>query len=97
MASEQTDQDGTSANEEKASGADVVEAPEGKFPKDAEGFDGSSVEEILKDREERLNPDNRPENTEVSNAGREFNIEKGMFTDEPGFEDADEQFTAEDP
>jgi hypothetical protein len=74
-----------------------VEAPEGTFPADAKGFDGTPVEQILKEREERLDPENRPENTEVSNAGREFNIEKGMFTDEPGFEEAEEQFTAEDP
>ena len=75
----------------------VVHAPEGDFPADAKGFDGSPVEEILKDREERLDPENRPDNTEVSNAGREFNIAKGMFTDEPGFDEAEEQFTAEDP
>lgn len=76
---------------------DFVEAPEGRFPADARGFDGTPIEQILEEREERLDPENRPPNTEVSNAGREFNIEKGMFTDEPGFEEAEEQFTAEDP
>ncbi|MEZ0577951.1 hypothetical protein [Nocardioides sp. MH1] len=76
---------------------DEVHAPEGKFPADAKGFDGTPVEQILKERDERLDPDNRPENTEVSNAGREFNVAKGMFTDEPGFDEAEEQFTAEDP
>src|SRR4051794_3434102 len=75
---------------------DVIETPEGKYPSDAKGFDGSSLEEILKEREERLDPDNRPENTEVSNAGREFDGEKGMFTDEEGFDEAEKKFTLDD-
>lgn len=74
-----------------------VEAPEGTFPADAKGFDGTPVEQILQERDERLDPENRPDNTEVSNAGREFDIAKGMFTDEEGFDEAEEQFTAEDP
>jgi hypothetical protein len=76
---------------------DEVEAPEGTFPADAKGLDGPPVEQILKERDERLDPDNRPDNTEVSNAGREFHVAKGMFTDEEGFDEAEEQFTAEDP
>ncbi len=75
---------------------DVIETPEGEYPPDAKGFDGSSLEEILKDREERLDPDNRPENTEVSNAGREFDGEKGMFTDEEGYDEAEKKFTLDD-
>lgn len=61
-------------------------------PPDGVGYDGSPVEEILRDREERLKPENRPENSEVSNAGREFDDEKGMFTDEPGYEDAPKKY-----
>jgi hypothetical protein len=75
---------------------DKIETPEGEYPSDAKGFDGSSLEEILKDREERLDPDNRPENTEVSNAGREFDGEKGMFTDEEGYDEAEKKFTLDD-
>ena len=75
---------------------DVIETPEGEFPSDSKGFDGSSVEEILEDREERLAEENRPENSEVSNAGREFDGEKGMFTDEEGFDEAEKKFTLDD-
>ena len=92
---QQESQDG--AEERVKVEGDEVEAPEGTFPADAKGFDGTPVEQILKERDERLDPDNRPDNTEVSNAGREFNVAKGMFTDEDGFEEAEEQFTAEDP
>ena len=75
---------------------DVVEIPEGEFPPDARGFDGASLEEILKDREERLSEENRPENSEVSNAGREFDGEKGMFTDEEGYDEAEKKFTLDE-
>lgn len=75
---------------------DVVHAPEGDFPADAKGYDGAPVQEILKDREERLDPENRPDNTEVSNAGREFDGEKGMFTDEPGFDEAEKTYSLDE-
>jgi hypothetical protein len=39
------------------------------------------VEKIEKEREERLDPDNRPENAEVDNSDREFDTEHGEFTD----------------
>lgn len=92
------DDEKTESGSDAESSADgkKVEAPEGTFPADAKHFDGTPVEQILKEREERLDPDNRPENTEVSNAGREFDVAKGMFTDEPGFEEAEEKYTAEE-
>ena len=66
--------------------------PEPDYPKDGKGLDGTPVDEILEERDERLDPDNRPENSEVSNAGREFDDEKGMFTDEDGYEEAEKKF-----
>jgi hypothetical protein len=77
---------------EQAQDAEPDDDPAEDYPPDAVGFDGSPVEEILADREERLDPDNRPENSEVSNAGREFDSEKGMFTDAPGYDQAEKQF-----
>ena len=56
------------------------------------GFDGSTLEEIERDRAERLDPANRPENSVVDNSGRSFDAEKAMFTDEPGYEDAEKVF-----
>lgn len=83
-------------DDREQSGENVVKAPEGEFPADAEGFDGTPVEQILAEREERLDPKNRPEGTEVSNAGREFDGEKGMFTDEPGFEQAEKKYSLDE-
>src|SRR5688500_13845873 len=97
--SEQGRQFGRDAEDEREradEADDVVETPEGEFPADAKGFDGSPVEEIVKDREERLAEENRPENAEVSNAGREFDGEKGMFKDEDGFEEAEKKYSLDD-
>lgn len=61
-------------------------------PPDGVGYDGTPVEQIQKERAERLAPENRPENSEVDNSHRDFDEEKGMFTDEPGYEDAPKKF-----
>ncbi len=52
--------------------------------------DGTPTEELMVQRRERL--DNRPDNAEVDNSGREFDAEKAMFTDEPGYETAEKKF-----
>ncbi len=44
------------------------------------------------ERERRLDPDNRPENVEVDNTQRDFDVEKGLFTDSEGYEQAEERF-----
>ena len=56
------------------------------------GADPEDQEEIEAEREERLDPDNRPEVAEVDNTGREFDAEKGMYTDTDGYEQAEEKF-----
>ena len=61
-------------------------------PPDGVGYDGTPVDEIERDRAERLSVENRPPNSEVDNSGREFDAEKAMFTDEPGYEDAPKIF-----
>ncbi len=48
--------------------------------------------EVGAEREDRLDPDNRPDEVEVDNTDREFDEEKGMFTDSPGYEEAEEKF-----
>lgn len=55
-------------------------------------LDGTPVEEIEEERRRRLAPENRPENTEVDNTDRDFDVEKGMFTDDPGYEDAPKKY-----
>ena len=39
------------------------------------------LEAIEEEREERLDPDNRPDNAEVDNTDRDFDVVKGQFTD----------------
>jgi hypothetical protein len=59
----------------------MTESPEEQSPEDVEA-----------ERERRLDPDNRPDNVEVDNTQREFDPEKGMFTDDDGYEEADSKF-----
>ena len=56
------------------------------------GADPADEEEIEADRQERLDPDNRPDEVEVDNTDRDFDPEKGLFTDSEGYEQADEKF-----
>ena len=54
--------------------------------------DQQDPEEVERERRERLDPENRPEEAEVDNTDREFDEEKGMFTDSEGYEQAEERF-----
>ena len=56
------------------------------------GADPEDKEEIEEEREKRLDPDNRPDNAEVDNTDREFDPKKGMFTDDEGYDQAEEKF-----
>ena len=56
------------------------------------GADPEDAEEIEAERQERLDPDNRPDGVEVDNCDRDFDVEKGMFTDSEGYEQAEERF-----
>jgi hypothetical protein len=49
-------------------------------------------EDVEAERERRLDPDNRPDNVEVDNTQRDFDAEKGMFTDDEGYEEAEPKF-----
>ncbi len=54
--------------------------------------DGLSPEEVEEVRQERLDPENRPENVEIDNTPREFDAQKGLFTDSEGYDDAPVRF-----
>ena len=62
---------------------------------DRQELSQEQIDEIEAEREERLDPDNRPENAEVDNTDRDFDTTTGQFTDhEPDpdlgpFEDAE--------
>ena len=49
-------------------------------------------EQIEEERKERLDPENRPEEFEVDNSDRDFDAEKGMYTDSEGYEEAEKKF-----
>jgi hypothetical protein len=58
------------------------------------GADPADEEQIEEERQERLDPDNRPDNVEVDNTDRDFDPEKGMFTDAEGYDEAEAKFPA---
>src|SRR5215218_9751502 len=47
----------------------------------ADGGPDVDPEQVEQERQERLDPENRPKNAEVDNSARDFDIEKGQFTD----------------
>lgn len=52
--------------------------------------------ELEQDRQERLDPDRRPDGAEVDNTDRTFDPEAGLFTDSPEHSEADRQYSADD-
>jgi hypothetical protein len=67
------------------------EEPESGGPRQP-GADPEDEPEIEEERERRLDPDNRPDNVEVDNSDRDFDVEKGMFEDSEGYDEAEEKF-----
>ena len=53
-------------------------------------------EQVLQEREERLDPDNRPDNVEVDNTDRTFDPETGFFEDRDEHDSAPKQFVDEE-
>jgi hypothetical protein len=53
-------------------------------------------EQVLKEREERLDPENRPDNVEVDNTDRTFDPETGFFEDQDEHDSAPKQFVDEE-
>ena len=49
--------------------------------------DEDTAKEIEQEREERLDPDNRPDNAEVDNTQRTFDVDRGQFTDSEEYDD----------
>lgn len=60
----------------------------------------AEVQEIERERQERLASEARPDGAEIDNTHRTFDPTKGLFTDSPGYEKASAPFpdpAAEDP
>lgn len=58
------------------------------------GADPADEQQIEEDRDRRLDPENRPDDVEVDNTDRDFDPEKGMFTDSEGYDEAEPRFPA---
>ena len=76
-------------DEEPAIGGDSDEESHGTRQP---GADPQDADEIEEERQRRLDPDNRPDDVEVDNTERDFDVEKGMFKDAEGYEEAEEKF-----
>ena len=61
-------------------------------PVAGEGADPEDEAAIEEERQRRLDPDNRPDGVEVDNTDRDFDAEKGMFTDAEGYDEAEAKF-----
>ncbi|MCW2817597.1 MAG: hypothetical protein JWR42_384, partial [Marmoricola sp.] len=59
--------------------------------------DEGTKKEMEEDREQRLDPENRPENAEIDNTDRDFDVKRGMFTDNDAYDDSEpETYPGED-
>lgn len=74
---------------ETPTGTELETPPE----EQGEPFPGQVTGEQLEaERAERLAEENRPDGAEVDNTGRDFDAEKGMFTDNPAYDATEAMF-----
>lgn len=52
--------------------------------------DDDTKQEMEEERERRLDPENRPDNAEVDNTPRDFDVDRGMFTDRDDYDESGE-------
>ncbi len=52
--------------------------------------DEDTKQEMEEERERRLDPENRPDNAEVDNTPRDFDVDRGMFTDRDDYDEGGE-------
>lgn len=62
------------------------ETPASNGLPDKDEVPGQELEELERQRAERLDPANRPPNSEVDNTHRTFDPGSGMFTDNPDYD-----------
>ena len=60
--------------------------------------DEDTKHEMEEERDRRLDPENRPDGAEIDNTDRDFDVDKGMFTDNEAYEKVDPEYQdPEDP
>lgn len=87
---ERDDAPAPAADDESDNGSD-----DGKFQAGSSkqpGADPEDAEEIEQERQERLDPENRPDNAEVDNTDRDFDATKGKFADSEDYEETPAKF-----
>jgi len=62
---------------------------------DADEVSDEKKAQLDKEREERLDDDNRPDGAEVDNTERDFDDAAGMFTDNPDHSEDDKPYVTE--
>ena len=77
-----SDREPTDGKQDERDGAEEKEQPD--------------QQQVLKEREERLDPENRPDNVEVDNTDRTFDPETGFFEDRDEHDSAPTQFVDEE-
>jgi hypothetical protein len=76
------DADKTSSEDSGEDSGDESDGKSGSVGSAGEGdVSDDEREQIEKEREERLDPDNRPDNVEVDNTQRDFDVTTGSFED----------------
>ena len=68
----------TRTDADESTGADEMDPNQYDSPDEAPQ---ELLDEIEQEREERLDPDNRPDGVEVDNTDRDFDVEHGRFED----------------
>ena len=51
--------------------------------------DEDTKQEMEEERERRLDPENRPEHAEIDNTQRDFDVDRGKFTDRDDYDEGD--------
>ena len=60
--------------------------------------DDDTKHEMEEERDRRLDPENRPDGAEIDNTDRDFDVDKGMFTDNEAYDEVDPEYKdPEDP
>ena len=67
-----------------------------KHEENSDEVSAEEKDEIEQTRQERLDPDSRPEGAQVDNTDRDFDPETGLFTDNPEHDEAEPQYSADD-
>lgn len=88
------DEEAENTAEEKAAEEETSSGDAG-LP-DADDVPQEDIDEIEEERQERLDPENRPDNAEIDNTDREFDSDAGMFTDNPDYNESQKPFAGGD-